>query len=183
MSGHAFGATAPSSTGGSNGLSPRQRRLQSDQDELLRTFTGHSHIAVRPVGAPPYEQYQVVYALPGLITDSNNALQVWGQHVVNVTLPAGYPRDKPYCTCESPIFHPNFGSYICIADFWSPSQSLVDVIVQIGDMLQYKLYNVRSPLNAVAARWVAENLSRIPISDINLRPAQPDVRLGPGVGR
>lgn len=161
------------STGSNTGLSPRQRRLAADHQELTESFTGHQHVFVTPVGAEPPERYQIVYNVPGLVTDQSNNLQILGQHVVHMTLPSGYPREKPYFTCDSPVFHPNFGNYICIADFWSPSQSLTDVVVEIGDLLQYKLYNVRSPLNALAARWVAENPQRVPISNINLIPARP----------
>lgn len=167
----------PSPTPPAN-LSPRQRRLNADAQELLSGFSGHPNIAVHPVGAQPPERYQIIYALPALVTNQFNSLQVTNQHVVHMILPAGYPREKPYCTCDSTVFHPNFGSYICIADFWSPSQSIVDVVVQIGDMLQYKLYNVRSPLNAVAARWVSQHLDRVPISSVNLQPQVAEVHLG-----
>lgn len=183
------GQQAPPQGDGSSGssqaarnLSPRQRRLAAEADELLNRFTGHRYISVQPVGAHPPERYQVIYALPGLVTDQFNNLQVTNQHLVHISLPGGYPREKPYCSCDSAVFHPNFGSYICIADFWSPSQSVLDVIIQIGDMLQYKLYNVRSPLNAVAARWVQQNLDRVPISDVNLQPEVAEVRLGQAEG-
>lgn len=170
--------SAPAAPPASANLSPRQRRLTADAQELLSGFSGHQHVAVHPVGTQPPERYQIIYSLPALVTNRSNSLQVTNQHVVHMILPAGYPREKPYCTCDSAVFHPNFGSYICIADFWSPSQSIVDVVVQIGDMLQYKLHNVRSPLNAVAARWVSQHLDRVPISNVNLQPQVAEVRLG-----
>lgn len=162
-------------------MSPRQRRLTADARELLTGFQGHPHVSIQAVGAQPPERYQVIYNLPALVTNQFNSLQVTNQHIVHITLPAGYPREKPYCTCDSAVFHPNFGSYICIADYWSPSQSIVDVVVQIGDMLQYKLYNVRSPLNAVAARWVSQHLDRVPISNLNLQPSTPGVQIAGSV--
>lgn len=169
---------APIATPGTGtNMSPRQRRLTADARELLSGFQGHPNVSVQAVGAQPPERYQVIYNLPALVTNQFNSLQVTNQHVVHVILPAGYPREKPYCTCDSAVFHPNFGNYICIADFWSPSRSIVDVVVQIGDMLQYKLYNVRSPLNAVAARWVSQHLDRVPISNVNLQPSMPDVQI------
>jgi hypothetical protein len=98
--------------------------------------------------------------------------------VVELSLPAGYPREKPYCTTSTPIFHPNFGNYICIADTWSPSMTIVDTIVEIGDMLQYKLYNTGSPLNALAAKWVVDNLEKVPLSNVELIPLEPEISLG-----
>jgi ubiquitin-protein ligase len=159
--------------------SPRLRRLAADFDAVLRAFTGHRYVSVSPMGASPPDRYRVVYNVPGLLADGQNKLHVVWQHVVDINLSASYPRDKPYCTAAGPVFHPNFGAHVCVADYWSPSQSIVDLIVQIGDMLQYRTYNTRSPLNAVAARWAVENIDRLPIGDIDLYPLEPEVVVGP----
>jgi len=158
-------------------VTPRERRLQADFHQLLTAFAGHPHIRVNPVGPTPPERYQVVYDVPGLRLLPDNRVGRVGQHVVDLYLPAAYPREKPYATTLEPVFHPNFGAHICLADFWSPSQSLVDVVVQIADMLQYRLYNVRSPLNAVAARWATENGHQLPISNVDTLPLDPMVVL------
>lgn len=158
--------------------SPRQRRLESDHQRIVTAFSGHPHIRVEPVGPTPPERYAVIYSVPGLELSSTGHLSTMRQHVVQIFLPGAYPREKPYCTTERPVFHPNFGNHICIADYWSPGQSLVDVIVQIGDMLQYKLYNTSSPLNAIAARWASENIGSIPLDTIDLMPREPEIRLG-----
>lgn len=159
-------------------MNPRLRRLQADYEAILGAFGGHPYVFVTPVGPAPPERYEVVFNVPGLVLDGQNQLQVVAQHAVSLQLPASYPREKPYCTASPQIFHPNFGAYVCIADFWNPSQSIVDIIVQIGEMLQYKLYNTRSPLNAVAARWALENLERLPLANLDLYPREPEVRLG-----
>jgi len=131
-----------------------------------------------PVGPAPAERYRISYQVPALRRTETNELDRVDLVVVDIALPSGYPREKPYCTTPTAIFHPNFGNYICIADFWSPSNTLVDVIVQIGDMLQYKLYNTGSPLNALAARWVVDNLDRVPIGNYELLPVEPEIVLG-----
>lgn len=158
-------------------MNPRLRRLEADQRRLMAAFAGHPHVRIEPLGPPPAERYRVTYSVWGLHQTPDNTLVRQGLHVVEVTLPGGYPREKPYCTTSSPIFHPNFGNYVCIADYWSPSQSLLDVVVQIGDMIQFKLHNTGSPLNAVAARWASEHLDRLPVGDLNLHPAELDVHL------
>ena len=38
-------------------------------------------------------------------------------------------------------------------------------------MLQYKKYNIRSPLNAVAAEWANANAQSLPLAQINLGEA------------
>jgi hypothetical protein len=83
---------------------------------------------------------------------------------------------------QTPVFHPNFGpnpgDEICIGDFWTPAQTLVDIVAKIGEMLQFQNYNVRSPLNAVAARWVAQNEGIFPVGDVDLFQAEPEISLG-----
>jgi ubiquitin-protein ligase len=158
--------------------SPRLRRLEADYRQLLTAFAGHPAVSLEPVGIFPPERYRVIYRVPGLWLDTTtNSIRRADQHLVGIFLPAAYPRDKPYCTTPQPVFHPNFGNYICIADFWSPSQTLVDVVVEIGDLLQYKLFNTRSPLNAVAAKWVTEHLDEVPLGTVELLPQEPEIRL------
>lgn len=157
--------------------SPRLRRLRADHAAVLTAFAGHRHVLVEPVGAAPPDRYRVIYNVPGLVTDDANQLHVVQQHVVDINLGGGYPREKPYCTSIGRVFHPNFGAHICVADYWTPAQSIVDLIVQIGDMIQYKTYNTRSPLNAVAARWAVENLNRLPIGTLDVYPIEPEIVL------
>ncbi len=158
--------------------SPRLRRLEADYQRITTAFAGHPYIRVDPLRPLPPERYTVVYSVPGLLLGPDGRLQTHNQHIVQLFLPSAYPREKPYCTTQREVFHPNFGNHICIADFWSPGQSLVDVIVQIGDMLQYKLYNTRSPLNAVAAKWAVENMASLPIATLELMPKEPEIRIG-----
>lgn len=178
LNGPAFFAESSDEHGTERPVSPRERRLLSDAQQVHAAFLGHPFIRVMPVGPPPTERYRVIYDCPGLWLDATtNQTRVRGQHVVDIYLPPEYPREKPYCTSPNPVFHPNFANYVCIADYWSPGQALVDVIIQIGDMLQYKLYNTDSPLNAIAARWVLLNLDKVPLGDLTMLPSEPEIRL------
>lgn len=159
-------------------MTPRLRRLEADYNRLTTALAGHPSVTLQPMGPPPPDRYRVVYRVPGMHSRQPGVITPVGQHVVDIQLVGGYPREKPYCTSLSPVFHPNFGAYICIADFWSPGQTLLDVVVQIGDMLQYKLYNTSSPLNAVAARWAVENIAHLPLGLVELMPVEPEINLG-----
>lgn len=46
---------------------------------------------------------------------------------------------------------------------WSPSLTLATVVIEIGEMLQYKRINVRDPLNYAAVEWVAAHRNQLPI--------------------
>jgi ubiquitin-protein ligase len=163
-------------------MNPRLRRLVMDAQLMRTEFAGHPHIRVEPFGFDPPEQYRVTFALRGVaIYPTTGQPAVYEQHEALITLTAGYPREKPYSVMTTPIFHPNFGANvgdeICIGDFWTPAQTLPDIVVKIGAMIQFQLYNVRSPLNAVAARWVAQNESIFPIGNVELFQAEPEVAL------
>jgi ubiquitin-protein ligase len=88
--------------------------------------------------------------------------------VVDFVLPINYPREKPHAVALEKVFHPNFGEYVCIADFWSPAQKLADIILDVGEMLQWQKYNIKSPLNAVAADWAVKHKDELPVGDKNL---------------
>lgn len=54
-------------------------------------------------------------------------------------------------------------------------ESLVDIIVQIADMIQYKMYNLKSPLNTEAAEWAKKNQRMFPLGNVNIMQPQAEV--------
>lgn len=145
-------------------MTPRMRRLEADYRELRARFDADPYIEIQAEGQPP-EQYTIIYRVPAL-RPSTTGVALVQQTVVHLTLGAQYPRMKPIAVSVDPVFHPNFGPHdnaICIADFWVPAQSLADIVVDIGDMLQYKKYNIQSPLNAQAANWTQSHKLEIPL--------------------
>ena len=162
--------------------SPRLRRLRADHQLIHDMFTGHPYITVEAVQGNPPEKYLVTYRVRGLRWDSRRSCPVeQGLHSTEIYLGADYPREKPKCVMRSDVFHPNFGSYICIGDHWAAGETLADVIVKIGHMIQYQDYNVKSPLNALAAAWTAQNEHLLPVGNVGLYPTEPDleIELGP----
>lgn len=151
--------------------SPRISRLQNDYVQLRARFDGHPNIAVEPIGALPPERYQLIYNVPALRLDEQNRPVMVNRTFVTLTLPMGYPKEKPHAVAHEQIFHPNFGDYVCIADFWSPAQSLADIVLDIGEMLQWQKYNIQSPLNAVAADWATKNGHELPVGNFDLAVA------------
>lgn len=161
--------------------SPRLNRLQNDYAQLRARFDGHPYIQVSPRGTVPPEEYQIVYSLPALVLDERNQPRRIQRTFVTLSLPHGYPKQKPHAVANEKIFHPNFSDYICIADFWSPAQSLADIVLEIGQMLQWQKYNIQSPLNAVAAEWSVENGDDLPIGNLDVFTASgsPKVSIHP----
>lgn len=147
----------------------RMRRLASDYEEVKKNFAGHKNIIVTPVGDEPPEKYNVTYFVNGIYLLPDGKIETLGRHEVEITLHADYPRYKPICKILTPIWHPNFrDGQICIGDIWGAGESLSDIIVNIGDMIQYKSWNSYSPLSADAAQWAMENKHLFPVGNIDL---------------
>ena len=160
-------------------MNPRLNRLESDYRELRKRFDGDSNIIIQPNGMPP-ERYTVVYKVPSLRISSTNEIVVVDQTVIQVVLPATYPKERPFVTSVDLVFHPNFGmdQAVCIADWWSPARSLADIFAEIGEMLQMRKYNVQSPLNAQAAEWTVRNEKSLPLGRIDLGITDISISLG-----
>jgi ubiquitin-protein ligase len=163
---------------------PRLRRLQADYENVRAEFSGHPHVTVEAVGdRTPPERYHVQFRLRGLVLDGDQP-SFRDFHEVDITLPRSYPAEKPYCVPLEPIFHPNIKDYFCIADYWAAGTSLVDVITKLGEMIQWRLYNPRSPLDAIAARWAVQQeqsgIDIFPVGKVDLGVADFSIELRSG---
>lgn len=150
-------------------MTARMRRLLSDFEQIRKDFSGHKNIIVTPIGDEPPEKYHVTYFVNGIYLLEDGRIETQSRHEVEITLHADYPRYKPICKILTPIWHPNFrDGQICIGDIWGAGESLSDIIINIGDMIQYKSWNSYSPLCADAAKWAMENKHLFPVGNINL---------------
>lgn len=166
--------------------SPRLRRLASDHQALRTDFSGHPAVQIEAVGSLPPEIYRVEYRVPGLALEGDTPIRV-ETHRVEIHLPAGYPREQPYCVPLTPIFHPNVAAHYCINDYWSAGESLSDVVAKIGAMIQYRIFNPKSPLDATAAYWAEQHPELFPIGTVELGRPEVEVAIAgeataPGAG-
>ncbi|MGC8863007.1 MAG: ubiquitin-conjugating enzyme E2 [Armatimonadota bacterium] len=142
----------------------RTRRLQKDYEKVIAELSASELVAVKPLAGDPPNHYRVTYHLNGLAWDEESkGVKPVTEHVVEIFLPMGYPRQAPRCIMRTPIWHPNIGDYVCIGDFWSAGVALVDIIAHIGDMIQYRSYNLTSPVNKEAAAWARRNEKSFPV--------------------
>ncbi len=159
--------------------SPRLRRLAADYEAIRSEYSGHPHVTVHPLGPLPPEAYRVEFALRGLVLQGAQPTPA-DRHAVEIRLPLGYPREPPLVVPLTPIFHPNVApDHYCVADYWSAGEPLVDVIAKIGDMIQWKIYNVRSPLDATAAYWAEQNKHLFPVGNVDLHRGEVQIALRP----
>ena len=153
---------SPSGMGGVR-LSPRQRRLVSDERLLREAFASFPLIeVVERVGTPP-ERYVIEYHIRGIERLEGTAPVYRDSHRVSIELPGTYPRTPPLCRMLTPVFHPNIEpAVICIGDHWTAAERLCDLVVRIGEMIAYQSYNIQSPLDGEAAMWADLHSSRLP---------------------
>ena len=153
----------------------RTRRLKRDYEKVVAELARSEFVEVRVVGGNPPSQYQVTYRVNGVVWDDSRSETIpVGEHIVDIHLPIGYPKQPPRCVMRSPAWHPNIGDYVCIGDFWSAGVTLVDIIAHIGDMIQYRTYNLHSPVNKAAAQWAQRNAKSFPIGTRQILPPETD---------
>jgi hypothetical protein len=150
------------------------KRLRADEAMVRSAFAEHPVVRlVEALGDPP-ERYRFELRVGGLVVVNDDVVPK-DTHLLEVFLTLGYPRQAPQCRMLTPVFHPNIAPHaVCIGDHWSAGQSLAAVVLRVAEMLAFQSYNVKSPLNGAAARWVAEHMERLPIDGRNLAgPLEP----------
>jgi ubiquitin-protein ligase len=155
-------------------MSPRLKRLNLDFERLQTRFATWPLVQITGTNGSPPEQYQFTYFVKSLYVAPGGDILEREQHLLEVNLSLGYPRRAPQCKMITTVFHPNFDdSTVCIGDFWAASEGLDDLVIRIGRMLTYQEYNVKSPLNGLAARWATENASLLPVDTREIAPPLP----------
>ena len=153
--------------------SPRIRRLQGDYECMKRRFANSSLIRIESTDGLPPEKYIITYNIKGLYAEPDGTLKERNQHRMEVNLTLGYPRRQPQCKLLTPIFHPNITeSSVCSGDFYAASEGLDDLVIRIGRMIAYQEFNVKSPLNGIAAKWAEKNDSHLPVDARELAPSE-----------
>ena len=145
-------------------MNPRIRRLQSDFEQVTRTFKDHGRIRLVSTEGNPPEKYVFEFRVAGLTPQGEEGFLRGDVHRAEVFLSLDYPRRPPFCRMTTPIFHPNIDPQkICIGDHWNAGQSLAQLIIRIAEMITYQSYNTKSPLNAHAAAWADQNTAALPL--------------------
>lgn len=152
-----------------NTRSPRLRRLHADLIAMVELAKVSDFISFEPAGTPP-DRYRVVYTCRGLYlpTDATTP-QPNDHHLADFYLHLDYPRRPPQIVWRTPIFHPNIlsgerGGAVCIGA-WTPSESLADLVVRVGEMVQYRQYSLNDVLDPQAAAWAEAHPDVLPVDN------------------
>ena len=159
----------------------RLQRLYNDHEEikdLPRLTAGRVQFVTE--GDPP-TRYVVTYDIKGAVKRPDGKIGVEERFEVEFILPDEYPRLAPIVTTRQLIWHPNFwmNHKACVdAEHFAAGQSLADLIIRVGEMIQYQRMNLADPANVEAVRWAQDNKKRLPLDPSVLQCGVP--RADPG---
>ena len=148
---------------------PRLRRLHADLAAMIELTRASELVTMTYSGNPP-DRYVVTYACRGLVLPPGAVEpQVSAHHQGEFYLHRDYPRRPPQIVWRTAIFHPNILSAehsggVCIGS-WTPSETLADLVVRVGEMVQYREYNPDDVLNPQAAAWAAAHAAHFPVDE------------------
>jgi ubiquitin-protein ligase len=143
----------------------RLRRLQADYERLKQILAAHPRIKLTDADGDPPERYELEYRVRGM-RQRGDEITPADRHKVEIVLPVDYPRLPPQCRMLTPVFHPNIAPHaICVGDHWNAGEPIWSIVSRIAEMIAFQSYNVKSPLNGEAARWVEQNVDKLPTDD------------------
>jgi len=148
---------------------PRLRRLHADLAAVIELMRASDLVAASYAGNPP-DRYRILYRCRGLyLPEAASEPELLDHHEADFYLHRDYPRRPPQIIWRTQIFHPNIisgenGGGVCIGS-WTPSESLADLVLRVGEMIQYRLYNPDDLLNREAAAWAEAHAGELPVDD------------------
>lgn len=146
----------------------RYARLAIEYTKLMNLAARSSVIEIQPVemqpGWPP-EKYIITYRCRGIASiDEQQLPQVSELHQVSMYMGSDYPLKEPYLRWMTPIWHPNIEHlephHVCTNNVqnWFAAKPLAELVLAMGEMVQYKHYHAKwvspFPLDRAAAEWV-----------------------------
>jgi ubiquitin-protein ligase len=148
----------------------RYARLAIEYTKLMNLAARSNFIEVQPVevqpGWPP-EKYIITYRCRGIASiDQQYLPQVSEFHQVSMYMGSDYPLKEPYLRWMTPIWHPNIDHlephHVCTNNVqnWFAAKPLAELVLAMGEMIQYKHYHAKwispFPLDRAAAEWVLQ---------------------------
>ena len=152
------------------GIQGRRARLLLEYEKLINLEKRSEFIQIQPLevvtGMPP-EKYVVTFSCLGIASIKEDKSPQFAEfHQVLINLSRDFPNQEPYLKWMTPIWHPNIEhkepNHVCTNNVqnWFPSKSLDDLVVTLGEMVQYRHYHAQWtqpwPLDKEAADWVVK---------------------------
>lgn len=149
----------------------RERRLLNDYKRLQELVSRSEFIHILTTDGNPPERYLIRFTCRGVEKINGSGAPAFRDvHEVNVYLHAEYPLKQPQLKWMTPIFHPNIHltGAVCIGAWW-PAKTLDELLISLGEMVQYKNFDPKDPMNSRAAAWSMRHKHLFPVDSRPLK--------------
>lgn len=143
----------------------RETRLRNDFRQIQDLTNRSELIQIARTEGDPVEKYLIRYVCRGVESINSAGRPIFRDvHEVSIYLHAEYPLKQPQLKWLTPIFHPNIHvtGAVCIGAWW-PAKTLDELLLTMGEMVQYKNFDPKDPMNSKAASWALRNRSIFPV--------------------
>jgi ubiquitin-protein ligase len=170
----------PESIAGAVDERERVRALVADHQDMDELVKWNKHITFEPNLTHAPTLYKITFDYPSFraLADDGHTPVVSKEHRVEIMLGAEYPRRAPFVRWTTPIFHPNIRTEdgaVCLGvlmDRYLPGLGLARLVTMLAEMVQYRNFDMSSPLNVRAAEWASDSAHWTHIQAIGGSPFQ-----------
>ena len=144
----------------------RAKRLRAEYDRVRALHDRGGLFAIQAAHGEPPDRYVFHYTCHGIAMVLGGVPIYSADHQVAVTLTDTYPTTAPLMEWLTPIFHPNIRSDgpVCIGS-WYPAKTLDQLVLMLGEMIQYRNYASHDPWNLEASLWAMSNKELFPLDN------------------
>jgi ubiquitin-protein ligase len=149
----------------------RETRLRNDHKHVRALVNRSEFIHVIATDGEPPEKYLIRFSCRGVETVNASGKPRYREiHDVSVYLHAEYPLKQPQLKWLTPIFHPNIHvtGAVCIGAWW-PAKTLDELLLTLAEMVQYKNFDPKDPMNSRAAAWALRHKHLFPVDKRSLK--------------
>ena len=149
----------------------RETRLRNDIGRIRDLVDRSAFIHIVATEGEQVEKYLIRFSCRGVEKVTPSGKPVYRDtHDVSIYLHSEYPLKQPQLKWLTPIYHPNIHvtGAVCIGAWW-PAKTLDELLLTLGEMVQYKNFDPRDPMNSRAATWALRNKRLFPIDDRDLK--------------
>lgn len=149
----------------------RETRLRNDYKNVRALVNRSAFVHIVNTDGDPPERYLIRFTCKGVErVNSSGKPQFREVHEVSVYLHAEYPLKQPQLKWQTPIFHPNIHvtGAVCIGAWW-PAKTLDELLLTLAEMVQYKNFDPKDPMNSKAASWALRHKHLFPVDNRRLK--------------
>jgi ubiquitin-protein ligase len=139
-------------------------RLEYEWRKLQRSFAYHPHIRIVSMQDDPPDEYEIEFRVRTLCVGESGQLEYTDIVPMRVELPASFPYVSPVVRPHKGLFHPNVSwEGIHLSSAWQPTDTLVDFLQKVGELLAFRAYDPESVVNPGALEWMEANAESLPL--------------------